>query len=121
MRKIFLLLALFLTVAIAYGSLVSLNSKPLPQVQFSDKLVHSVGYGVLALSWFFAFKHLIMRGVTLIWIGFPVFIYGIVIEVLQGALTAHRQADIYDMLANFVGILIAILFFNIFFREKRVN
>ena len=120
-RKLFLYLALFFTIAIAFGSLVSLESKPLPQVQFTDKFVHIIGYGVLAMSWFLAYKHLIKRITTLFWVGFIVVFYGIVIEAFQGALTDHRQADPYDMFANFVGVLTAILFFNIFFRKKREN
>jgi len=120
-RRFFLFLALFFTVAIALGSLLSIDGEPLPQVQFLDKIVHAIGYGVLAESWLLAYKHLIKRQVTIFWIGLSVFIYGIVIEVLQGTLTSNRQADIYDLLANFVGILTAIIFFNIFFREKRVN
>ena len=40
-----------------------------------------------------------------------VFIYGIIIEILQGALTDYRQADLYDVVANFSGIAVATIFF----------
>jgi VanZ family protein len=37
------------------------------------------------------------------------FIYGIIIEVLQGTLTETRTTDIYDVLANGLGIVAAVL------------
>ncbi len=37
------------------------------------------------------------------------FIYGIIIEILQGELTTSRSADFNDVLANSIGIVIGIL------------
>lgn len=76
-----------------------------------DKVVHIGGYCVLGLSWFLAIKPKIsnLKSVTLIIIG--VVSYGIIIEVLQGALSTHRKADVNDILANFVGVLLSFLIF----------
>lgn len=47
-----------------------------------------------------------------------VFIYGIIIEILQGALTDYRQADLYDVFANFSGIAVAIMFFALVLKKN---
>lgn len=47
-----------------------------------------------------------------------IFIYGIIIEILQGALTDNRQADLYDVFANFSGIAIATIFFVLVLKKK---
>lgn len=47
-----------------------------------------------------------------------VFIYGIIIEILQGALTNYRQADLYDVFANFSGIAVGTLFFVLVLKKK---
>ena len=47
------------------------------------------------------------------------FIYGIIIEILQGELTTSRSADFKDVLANSVGILIGILL--VFLAKPQLN
>ena len=37
--------------------------------------------------------------------------YGIIIEVLQGKFTVSREADVYDVLANSLGVFVAYLGF----------
>ncbi len=46
-----------------------------------------------------------------------VFIYGIIIEILQGVFTNNRQADLFDVFANFAGITVATLFFMLVFKK----
>ena len=46
--------------------------------------------------------------------------FGIVLEVLQGTITSYRIASYLDMLANTVGIIIALFIFNAFFEKKQV-
>ncbi|MBL4724333.1 MAG: VanZ family protein [Lutibacter sp.] len=90
----------------------------LPSVQFLDKLLHTSAYFVLTLSWLLAIIDKILLQKRTILVVFFVFIYGIIIEVLQGTLTTYRQADLYDMFANLAGVVIAWLFFTLFFSRK---
>ncbi|MBP0904645.1 VanZ family protein [Mariniflexile gromovii] len=36
-------------------------------------------------------------------------VFGIIIEVLQGTVTASRSADIYDVMANTIGVFLAVV------------
>ena len=113
MRKYFLSVAILITVVITVGSLISVQKHPLEQVQNSDKLIHIIAYAILSISWFLSFtsKNPRTSFLTGILIGCFIFVYGIVIEVFQSIMTSYRQADWYDLFANFVGILIAFILF----------
>ncbi len=110
-----------LTIAITLGSLISFNPSHIITVHFSDKIVHVFGYCLLTLSWLIAYKLKTKQLKFSILISVFVFVYGIIIEVLQGILTNNRQLDLYDIFANFVGIIVAFLFFNIVFQKKLMN
>ena len=118
-RKLYLYLAITLTIVITVGSLISLNKVvELPTFNFFDKIIHISAYFLLSISWFLAFN---TRGKYLkssIYIAILSFIYGIIIEALQGVMTTYRQADVFDMVANLTGIVIAWVFFNLFFWNK---
>jgi VanZ family protein len=117
-RKYFLYIAIFLTIAITVGSLISMKNVVKAPIHFFDKILHSSAYFMLALSWLLAFKNKkSIKFATAI--AFAVFIYGIIIEVLQGTLTNYRQADLYDMLANLVGITCALLVFVTFSQKNQ--
>lgn len=45
------------------------------------------------------------------------FVYGIIIEVLQGVFTSSRTADIFDILANGMGIIFAAFLLIVFQRN----
>ncbi len=121
MRNFFIYIAIVLTVAVTIASFVSFEDvKVLPE-QYSDKFIHSFIYSLLALSWLLGFKQKAQELKYSILISGAVFIYGIIIEVLQGVLTNNRQSDFYDILANLVGIILAFVFFNIIFQKKPMN
>jgi len=46
--------------------------------------------------------------------------YGVLIEILQETLTKDRSADLFDVIANTVGIILAIQTFLIFRRFKKI-
>jgi VanZ family protein len=110
-RNYFFYIAILLTIAIAVGSLISLNNGLGIGVQVSDKILHASGYFLLTISWLLAYgvKYSPLKSTMLI--ASSVFIYGIIIEILQGALTDYRQADLNDVVANFSGIAVATIFF----------
>lgn len=120
-RNYFFYLALLLTIVITVGSIVSLKNGLGIDLQIKDKILHSGAYFLLTISWLLAFdvKSLQLKSAILIATG--VFIYGIIIEILQGILTNYRQADIYDIIANFFGIIVAIIFFALVFKKININ
>jgi len=115
-RKLYFLIAIFFTVVITGGSLFKLNNIiELPSVNFIDKILHLSAYFVVTLSWLFAFYKSLKFSSRESLIITAIFIYGIIIEVLQGTLTSYRQADLLDIFANLTGIVIAwVLFSRIF-------
>jgi VanZ family protein len=118
-RNYLFYISVFLTIAIAVGSLIYLQKGLGIGVQIPDKILHAFGYFLLTTSWLLAFKQKLNGLKLIILIAFIIFIYGIVIEILQGVLTNYRQADIYDAFANLIGIAIASLFFTILLKKRK--
>ena len=118
-RNLYFFVGILLTIVITIGSLISVkNVIELPPVNFADKYLHLLAYFLLTFSWLGACverKIFFSKGV---FVAILVFLYGIVIEVLQGVLTTYRQTDLYDLFANLAGIVIAWMFFNILFLKK---
>lgn len=107
-----LLLAVLITVSIAVLSLFNLhNFKPALNMSNIDKYEHCTAYFILTLSWLFAIqkseKLIKYRLILTVF----VFLYGVLMEILQQVLTDYRQADLYDVFANSLGIILGILFF----------
>lgn len=111
-------IAFTITISIAVLSFIKVPSEGL-SVSSSDKVSHSIAYFFLTLSWLYVVlrKERFNTWVKYIIIGS--FIYGIIIEVFQGAVTTYRTASYLDMVANSVGILLAILAFHIL--EKKIR
>ena len=86
-------------------------------VPTSDKLSHLIAYFFLTLAWLYSIiKQPYFRS-KVKYVVLGCFIYGIIIEVLQGAITTYRTASYLDVLANSTGILLAFLAFYLF--EKK--
>ena len=117
-RNYFFYIAILLTVAITVGSLISLKNELQIGVQISDKILHAFGYFMLTISWLLAYNVKSNPMKLSLLIASAVFIYGIIIEILQGALTDYRQADLYDVFANFTGIAVAIIFFSLVLKKN---
>ncbi len=99
-------IAIILTIFITTISLIHLNGANI-KISNSDKLGHFVAYLLLSLSWFYAVKDFPKIYILV----FFLISYGIIIEVLQGVLTTHRQADFYDIIANSAGVLFAVILY----------
>ncbi|MBK5210294.1 MAG: VanZ family protein [Flavobacteriaceae bacterium] len=117
-RNYFFYVAVFLAITIAVGSLISLKNGLGIGMQISDKILHASGYCILTISWLLAYRPKTYLWKSLILVAVAVFIYGIIIEILQGVFTYNRQADIYDAFANLAGITMATLFFAIILKKK---
>ena len=83
----------------------------------TDKMLHAGAYLFLAVLWklYFVFKQPDFQRYTsnLLWVAFASFIFGMLIEVLQGTLTSYRTPDWWDVLANSTGVVLAVLFFTV--------
>ncbi len=121
--KILLVSAFLYTAAITIGSLISSEDIPKLDVAISDKLIHFVAYGFLVFVWFLfsfvTFKH-IRYIKNLLIVALFSFIYGIIIEILQGVIVLSREADFQDIIANFAGISFAFLIL-VLLRKKLLN
>jgi len=84
----------------------------------TDKMMHAAAYFVLASCWYFYLlvskpdNYRFKTGFSIISV--LVIAFGMLIEVLQGILTSHRQPDWADIAANSFGVLLAFGFFVFF-------
>ena len=118
-HKLFLFVAVFLTAAIGFGSTFSATHLGVIQpFNFFDKVVHIGAYATLTTSWLLYFGNKNDQQKYRFLTALFVLIYGIIIEVIQGTMTANRQADLYDIFANLVGIVIAMIFFSKILQKK---
>tara|TARA_B100000809_G_scaffold38098_1_gene33341 strand:- start:33386 stop:33790 length:405 start_codon:yes stop_codon:yes gene_type:complete len=112
-------IAVFITVSIAILSLFNLNQlKPAINLSNLDKYEHFIAYFVLTLSWFFVIQKSGKMMSYKFWLIMVIFLYGVLMEVLQQLLTNYRQADLYDVFANSSGIIIGMLFFEKGIRQE---
>ena len=111
------IIAIFITIAIAYLSLMKM---PKVEVQISnlDKGYHLFAYFTLTICWLFSFYK---KKKLKYYIVVACIFYGIIIEVLQHTLTMYRTGDIYDILANTLGIVLGLIVFNQILKKITVN
>lgn len=110
-----LYIALACSVFILVFSLIPVLSKLLGEVKNSDKIIHTFSYTILNLSWLFYYRPLSKLKVKLV-IAFALFCYGIIIEVLQTTLTTYRTGSFYDVVANTIGIFVALIVFDTLYK-----
>jgi|LGVE01.1.fsa_nt_gb VanZ family protein len=106
-----LYIALFVSVAIAFLSLINTNQLSNPSIGVSDKVLHISAYIVLFWSWMLVFKKDSSFRTRLI-LFMSLFFFGIVLEWMQGELTSYRTADWKDIVANSVGLFLGFFTFN---------
>jgi len=93
----------------AIGAYLSLRAGILrePVIPHLDKLIHALGYGVLAMLACGLFAPGNARRAALLWL----LLFGGLIELAQGVWAVNRLADPWDLLANACGIGLAALLF----------
>ncbi|MCF7568372.1 VanZ family protein [Sabulilitoribacter arenilitoris] len=111
LKKYALIIAIFYTLALALVSLVKINNLPNVGISHADKIFHFLVYSVLAFLWVntFFFKFKCKKTKAILYATLFSIIFGIIIEVLQGSITASRHTDVYDAVANTLGVLIMML------------
>jgi VanZ family protein len=117
LKYFLLVITICYTLVLGFVSLATFSSLPEIGTGYDDKIFHCLAYGVLFLLWYFTLNSL--KAAKPIFSAIIVsLIYGIIIEVLQGQITTNRQLDVFDAIANLVGITIAALF--VIFRNRRI-
>ncbi|WP_044632901.1 VanZ family protein [Neotamlana sedimentorum] len=119
------LLAITIIYSVALAIVCLINIRQLPEVEVSniDKIFHFITYFLLMCLWYFsltyALKFIQKKG---LWYAFLIaFIFGIVIEVLQGTVTKTRALDVFDIIANTLGALLATLVLSIYTKLQVKN
>lgn len=109
LKKQVFFITIFYSLALASVCLISFKKLPDIGVSFGDKLFHSFTYVILVFLWYnslvFHFKRDKIN--SIIYASIIGIIFGIIIEVLQGVFTTTRHADVFDVLANSLGVLVA--------------
>lgn len=109
-KALFFLIALVYTGFLSYLSLINLAETPVKDLGISDKIMHAGAYFLLVFLWviFYVFNYpaeSLNKRISFICLGSIGF--GIFIEVLQKELTTYRELDIFDIVANTVGVMSA--------------
>ena len=109
-----IVMALAITITIIFLSLYKLPSANIG-VKNADKIYHAIAYFTLAFAWLLTFyKKAVKKYIVVL----SCIIFGIVIEVIQATLTNYRTGDYIDVFANSLGVCLALVVFNLFFKKK---
>lgn len=109
-------------ILILYG----IPGSTLPSVSFwkllePDKAVHAGIFLILMCSLTFSLykqsKYKTLKRNSLKSSALICFLYGTILELLQGSLFSERYTDVYDILANAIGVLLGIVILKLFFRD----
>lgn len=99
------------TLALTIGSLVQLGKISVGNFKPTDKFLHFIAYLALVILWqlYIVFREREFKQYYsyLIKISVLAIAFGMLIEVLQGALTSFREPDWWDILANSLGVMSA--------------
>jgi VanZ family protein len=95
-------------VLLSLGSLMDINKAPKFYVVLSDKIIHFVAYFLLSFLFYLMLKTYNTRQTLNVAVIMSL-IFGIVLELLQMTMTSGRMFDPYDLIANTLGVLVAVL------------
>jgi len=107
-------IALGISILILFLSLAKLPSTG-NTIENADKFYHVIAYAVLTISWLIALS---AKKYHILWVALCCVFFGIIIEALQLILTNYRSGDLFDILANIVGTIVAIIIFMLIFHKK---
>ncbi len=113
LKKQSLLIAIIYSIALATVSLIQFDLGSLSNLapSFSDKIFHFIAYALMAFFWYnvFFYNNKFLKITTIIATLFITVAFGIIIEILQDKITYTRVFDTYDILANVLGTLFALI------------
>jgi VanZ family protein len=104
--------SILVALGVMYLSLTSsqtFEKVPLINIPYFDKIVHFGMYFVLTSVIIYENSKTLIKTGRVFIIALIPFVYGVLIEILQSALTVTRTGSLYDALADCAGILISVL------------
>jgi VanZ family protein len=109
-----------ISVALVIGvlSLIKAPESPI-KISYQDKIYHVMAYFMLAITWLLSFPISKRKDTIKYAISLGCVFYGILIEVLQTTLTTYRTASFFDVVANTIGVFMALLIFSSIY--KKIN
>ncbi len=109
LKTYFFVITILYSLALTVVCLIDLNGVIKVEISSGDKIFHALSYVVLTVLWYYTFYYnLKFNNIkALIYAVAVSIIFGIVIEVLQGTVTAYRSSDINDVFANSFGAILA--------------
>lgn len=123
LKQLFFCAALSWMFIILFFCLTPSSNIPVVGIPNLDKFVHAFFYFVFVLLCFLFFRKQFIntsnRMLFIILFLFS-FFYGIGIEIVQGVFTTTRKADLFDVLANMSGVVLAIFSITSYFKIKQV-
>ena len=108
LKYFFSILSFLTTLFIIFLSIKKSGGVKLFFFPHQDKLMHLSAYGFLCASYFWAMKFSWKINNSIYKAAILSFSLGVLLEVIQGYLS-YRTADFWDIIANFLGIIIFIL------------
>lgn len=117
----FLILAILWTIGVTVASLASLKNIPAISIPGNDKSVHFVFYFVFFVLWYFGLKRVVKYHRFALILVLVTLFYGICMEFFQAKLTANRQADPFDVLANSLGTLTGFFVILLYTRIRKLK
>ena len=105
------LISVSVAIIILYLSLTgsdSLSQLRIPVIPLFDKIVHAAMYFALMFSLLYENRTIAGTLKSYALLATIPFIYGVLIELLQKLFTSDRQGEIFDILFNLTGIIIAV-------------
>lgn len=112
LKRIFFCAAILWTGVILFLCLIKSNDLPQVSIQNLDKLLHAFLHFVFTFLWFLYFKKEWSSYSKYKLLGFSLiasFVFGIAIELMQQYFTTTRTADVFDVLSNLSGSVLAII------------
>lgn len=112
LKKYSVILSVLYTIVLTTLSLVKLNIETPNLPEFKDKIIHAIAHFIFVVIWFVVFNFKLKTNYNKAIYCAAIFslIYGISIELLQGAITLTRQTEVNDVIANVIGMVVAVLF-----------
>lgn len=111
LKKLLLLVSILYTLVLAGVCLIKIKKLPEIGVSFGDKIFHFLAYMVLSFLWFNTFFNTfkLEKKKALTYAALFSIVFGIIIEVLQGTITVSRSSDVYDVMANTMGVFLTVI------------
>lgn len=112
MRKFASILLVSYVIVLTILSLISISEQPSIGIKGEDKIYHFLAHFILTILLYNDLKNRKAKHPIII-SSLAAMIYGILIEVLQDMLNTSRLPDIYDVAANSIGIIFAVVIIKI--------